>query len=52
MKKTINQIKVAQARAYIAQYGDTQAARSAADQNGDQIDSQQWREASKQSKTK
>ncbi len=39
---TMDAIKIGQAKAYISRYGDTQAARHAADQNGDMMDSRQW----------
>jgi len=39
--------KVAQAKAYILQYGDTQEARHEAAINSEQISSAQWKEAAK-----
>jgi len=46
-QKTEWSIKVAQAKAYINQYGNTQEARDAAAENSENIDSAQWSEAAK-----
>ena len=48
MEKSINQLKVAQAKAYLEQYSDPQEARHQAAQNNEDIDSGQWLEAEKE----
>ena len=49
MKKeiTVWMMKVALAKAYIEEFGNTQKARHAAAMNSEQISSAQWREAGK-----
>ncbi len=45
MEITIHEIKINLAIGYLNQYADPQEARHAADQNGEIIDSSQWKEA-------